>query len=209
MSIYEISYDDFLTADVYRPALEYCRQYSSDYRKCRTAYLAKRDALLDLLTERQAGFLYDFYDIREQIHFTRCFLAVVRGWQDVEFVLAGMDNLCFSMPGDIRQAEDRLASLYSRRKTPFVRSLNLECMSASIRVQRSMENIPLSLITQNLSLLYEGQKILLPYLYLGAFASEVRRRNPSPDEQKQLGAFLRARYQSLGLSYHPSFLWDL
>ena len=104
MSIYEISYDDFLTADVYRTALEYCRQHSGDYQKCRTAYLAKRDALLDLLTERQAGFLYDFYDIREHIHFSRCFLAVVCGWQDVEFVLAGMEGLCLPMPEDIRQA---------------------------------------------------------------------------------------------------------
>ena len=209
MSIYEISYDDFLTADVYRTALEYCRQHSGDYQKCRTAYPAKRDALLDLLTERQAGFLYDFYDIREHIHFSRCFLAVVCGWQDVEFVLAGMEGLCLPMPEDIRQAEDLLASLYSRRKTPFVRSLNLECTSAAINMQRRMKDIPLPLITQNLSLLYEGQKILLPYLYLGAFASEVQRRNPSPDGKKQLNAFLRARYRSLGLSYHPSFLWDL
>ncbi len=209
---YQIIWEDFLTADDYKNAVDYCNRYSPVYQQVKREYTACLETLLIALSEKQEGFLYDFLAAREELHHQTCFFAMSRGWQDCEFAVAGFDTLCIPAFEKISKLQDHLSAFLYKRKPPFVRNLLSDSGTAAqaflSRLNSEAKDIR-ALFSSMCRLLHLGQKMLLPYLYLGGFESELHRRELTEEQREHACSALLARYQALGLCRHYSFFWDL
>ena len=194
---YQIIWEDFLTADEYKNAVDYCNQYVPVYKQVKREYTSCLDTLLTSLFENQEGFLYDFLAAREELHHQACFLAMSRGWQDCEFAVSGFDTLCIPAFETMKELKDFLSAFLYKRKPPVVRNLLsdsgtaaqafLSCLNSEAKDIRA-------LFSSMCRLLHLGHKALLPFLYLGGFESELHRRELTEQQREHACSVLLARY---------------